>query len=58
MPRCSLYNNLPTVLEGNYRVCGDIFDRDEDIMMLSDGVVGMSIALDVKSSGVDDVESN
>jgi hypothetical protein len=34
---------------------GDVFDC-EDLMMLLDGVVGMSTALDVNSSGVRYVE--
>jgi hypothetical protein len=35
---------------------GDVFDCEEDLMMLSDSVVGMSAALDVNSSGVEEAE--
>jgi hypothetical protein len=53
-PPMFCYNNLRQVSKETVE---DVFDC-EDLMMLLDGVVGMSTALDVNSSGVRYVECN
>jgi hypothetical protein len=52
-PLMFIYNNLRLVSNET----DDVFDC-EDLMMLLDGVIGMSTALDVNSSGVGYVEWN
>jgi hypothetical protein len=50
-----IYINLRLVSKETAEL-GDMFDCEEDLMILSNSVVGMSAALDVNSSGVEEVE--
>jgi hypothetical protein len=50
-----IYINFQLVSKVTAELDG-VFDCEEDLMMLSDSIVGMSAALDVSSSGVEEVE--